>query len=336
MIDFETEDSELQAATGLGFEAILAELGPALAEKLARLRERYRALASATTLSAPERLERERLDSLLASLHGPRGLLRQAGALIAVRERLGRLVALVPLCRTDAGAAVKLCREALILRTFSREQVARTEGSSTVALVESVAAVARAIARLHDFCLAAAVIDLQLGLYQKVRNLRVAAGVADTWPSPKNMGDVVSFVLERLSESAFVKSASTHYDSLCHAHAAALREELWETAERGYARQQLPATLRDVTELDLTLEALCARLTDPNVDGAERRLAIGELYALVATSRAQEALASVRETLAPLGELLRTGIDDRLQVAHRTMPFRGPTRNPAAIGTPVP
>lgn len=309
MIDFETEDSELQTATGLSSEAVLAELGPALSEKVTRLRERYRTLARASALSTSDRLERDRLDSLLTALHGPRGLLRRAGAIIAVRERLGRLVALVPLCRTDAEAAVRLRREALILRTFSREQVARTTGNATAALVESISGVARAIARLHDFCLAATGIDIQLGLYQKVRNLRVAAGVADTWPSPKNMGDVVSFVLDRLSESAFVKSASTHYDSLCHAHAAALREELWETAERGYARQQLPATLRDVTELDLTLEALCTRLTDPKVDGSERRLAIGELYALVATSRAQEALASVRETLAPLGELLRTGID---------------------------
>jgi hypothetical protein len=292
MIDLYRENRDLEAATGLGSEAILAELGSTYLEKLARIQERPEGFAS-----------------LLSTLYGPRGLLRQAGAALALCHRLGRLVALLPLCRTDVDAAVRLRREVLILRTFSREQVARNLGAPATPLVEAIAAVARTVARLHDFCLAATAIDTQVGLYRKVRNLKVAAGMADTWPTPRNVGDVVTFVLDRLSESAFVKSATHHYDSLCQAHAALLREDLWEAAERGYAAQDAPATLRDVTELDLTLEALSARLTDPAVDGGERRMAIGELYALLATSRVTESLGLARAALGPIQDQLRARID---------------------------
>jgi len=309
MIDFQREEDDARAASGLSPGEILsrvASTSPALHE---RLRARYLALAARPAPTLAERMERDRLDSLMQVLYGPHGLLRQAGALMALADRLERAAALAPRCSASAEVAGRLRRETLILRAFGREQVGRTVGPSTATLSKTLSALARAVGRLHDFCLAAQAADDGVGSHRKARALRTAAFIADDFPQSKTVGDAVAFVLERLSESALVGSAKGHYDALCDTHAASLREELWEAAEGGFSRRATPATLRELTELDLTLELLCAKLSDRTLDSDDRREAIGELYALVAGSRAADALAQAKGALAPLVDTLRTGLE---------------------------
>lgn len=309
MIDFQREDAALRAAAGLGPEDVLARLGEAYPARHARIRARYEALVSrAVPLSDSERLERDRLDSLVQELYGPRGLLQRAAALMTLEDRLRTVVELAPRCGTSAEVAGRLRREALILRTFGREQTARSGGPATTALASALSAVAHAVGRMHAFCLEASGVDAQRGAHRKARTLRAAAFVADDWPQEKTVGDAVAFILERLSESSLVSAAESSYDALCDAHAAALREELWDAAEGGYARRDAPATLRDVTELDLTLELLCGKLTDRRLDSAERRDAIGALYGLVASARATDAATLAREALYPISNVIRDGI----------------------------
>ncbi|HLL52301.1 MAG TPA: hypothetical protein VK447_02085 [Myxococcaceae bacterium] len=313
MIDFQREDAELLSAAGFTAQQLLGRLGGGCAAGLERLRDRYQTLASAHGVSDAVRLERDRLDSLMLELHGPRGLLRRAGALVALKERLERLATLTPRCGGDAEVAGRLRREALILRAYGREQVGRTQGGAATALSTSLGALAEAVGGLHGFCLEARSLDGQRGSQRKANLLRSAAGAALRWPEEKTIGDAVAFVLQRLSESA--ESVDGHYHALCQQHAARLRDGLWEAAEGGYARRDQPATLRDVTELDLTLELLCGKLADARLDSEERCEAIGELYALVAASRAQDAAALAHGLLAPLVDVLRTGIEAEAHLA---------------------
>jgi hypothetical protein len=305
MIDFQREDAELLAAAGVTPEQILSRLGGECASQLGQLRERYRTLASVAAASDAVRLERDRLDSLLLALHGPRGVLRRAGALMVLGERLERVAALAPRCAADPDVAGRLRREVLILRTFGCEQVART-GGDTTRLVATLDALVTSVGELHGFCLEARALDEQRGGHRKANLLRSVSDAAWSWPQEKTVGDAVAFVLQRLSES--VESVDGHYQALCQRHAARLREELWDAAEGGYARREHPATLQDITELDLTLELLCGRLSDARLDSVARREAIGGLYARIAASRAQDAAALVAGALAPLAELLREGL----------------------------
>jgi len=74
MIDFQREDAELLSAAGFTAQQLLGRLGGGCAAGLERLRDRYQTLASAHGVSDAVRLERDRLDSLMLELHGPRGL----------------------------------------------------------------------------------------------------------------------------------------------------------------------------------------------------------------------------------------------------------------------
>jgi hypothetical protein len=289
---------------------VLAEAGPGVTATLEGVRARYLAYgAGHEALSPSARLERDRLDSLLVELYGEGGLLAQAGGLITLRERLRRLAGLALSCQSQSGLTSRLRRETLILRAFAREQVARRLGAAADGVAASVVAVDGLVARLHGFCEQAEAVDKHAGKSRTARVLVDLASAADDWPEQRSLGDVVAFALHHLAESAHLQSTLGDYDSLCRTHASALRDELWESAEAGFGRRAAAGTLADLTALDLSLEALRAKLCDAQVDGGLRCSAIAELYALAASARATEAATAAQSALAPLLELVRSGID---------------------------
>ncbi|MHB8877831.1 MAG: hypothetical protein ACYC8T_29410 [Myxococcaceae bacterium] len=308
MMDFQHEEAGLSAAVGQSADEVLAEAGAEASSRLAAIRSRYLAYVGKASLSAAERLERDRLDSLVTELYGPRGLLAGAGALITLRDRLRRVGGLALGGRASSALTSRVRREALILRAFAREQVERKLGGTGAIVVAAAAALESTLSRFHAFCLEAEGIDRRVGNSRVGRVLVDAAHLVDDWPEQRSLGDAVAFTLHHLAESATLKSALGEYDGLCQAHAATLRDELWASAEVGFSRRALPATLEELSALDLTLEALCAKLTDPRVDGAERCSAIGELYATAGGARATEASTAAQAVLEPLLEILRTGI----------------------------
>lgn len=311
MIDFEREEAELSAAVGLSSAAILAALGSPGAQKLADARARFGEFVAEheVRLTQSERLERDRLDSLMQSLYGRRGLLARAGALVALQDRLHRIAALAPRCLAAPDASDRLRREALITRTFAREQVSRAQTDASSSVAHAVGRMTDAVARLDEFCseLQAAAGDKATA--RRAFGLYTVSDLADQVPEPLNLGDGIAFVLRRLADASYVRDASKHLDQLCASHVSLLRDALWEAAEGGYARRESAATLVELTELDVTLEALKAKLTDARVDSTERCAAIAQLYAQVASARAEDAAFSAARALAPIRETISVGID---------------------------
>lgn len=310
MIDFAHEEAELEAAVGLSTDAVLGALGEGAARQLSEVRLRFeRFVQAGGPLSADARLQRDRLDSLLQHLFGPAGLLRRAGALVSLQDRLQRIAALAPRCLSTEGASDRLRRETLLARTFAREQVARGGGADTQAIAAEVARTAEALSRLDGFCAALASSSGARALNWKSLGLYSLSDVADMGNEPLGVADGIAFVLRRLADASFVRAATTELQSLCAEHASALRDLLWHAAEVGYAQRPSPATHRELTELDHALEALRGKLTQPEVDAAERCAAIAQLYALLAVGRASEASLRVERALQPIRDTLLVGLE---------------------------
>ena len=308
MIDFRREEAELAAAVGLTSEAILAEVGTDLPQKLEMLRARYETYAAAPEppMMQSERLRRDRIDSLLEELHGPNGLLSRTGALMAVRDRLFRIAALAPQCLSREDGCPALRREALIARTFARERAAR---GADPGIAQGAAGAAEAVCELDAFCA-----DLRLGSEDQKVQWRALGlfGAADASGALKaerrTLADGVAFVLRRLADASYIQASTAQLDHLTREHAGRIRDALWNAAEAGYSHRPAPAKLSELLELDALLEVLRATLVDPRVAAVERCAAIAQLYALVASARAAEAATAADEALKPLKELVSQGI----------------------------
>lgn len=310
MIDFAQEDAALEAAVGMAPDAIVDALGDAAVRQLADVRRRYaRFVEAAGPLSTEARLQRDRLDSLLQHLYGARGLLRRAGALIALRDRLYRIAALAPRCLAQDGTSDRLRREALLARTFAREQLARSGEGTVQALATNVARAAEALSRLDGFCGELARTAGDRALNWRSLALYSASDAADMGTEPFGVADGIAFVLRRLADAGYVRAAGGQLDAVCASHAVVLRDLLWDAAETGYAARSEAATMAELTDLDRVLEALRAKLTSREVDGTERAGAIAQLYALLASSVATDAALRAEGLLAPIRETLLVGLE---------------------------
>lgn len=310
MINFEREEAELQAAVGLSSEAILSGLDASSARRLADVRQRFEGFVAGQELrlSGPQRLERDRLDSLLQHLYGDTGLLLRAGALLSLRDRLFRISALAPRCMAAPESSDRLRREALLARTFAREQVLRSPTPNGARIAELVSRVSQSITQLDRFCASLKLRDTERTTHRRALGLYSVSDVADLGNEPKSLADGIAFVLRRLADASYIQQATGKLDTLCGEHAGSIRDLLWDAAEAGYGRRQTPATLLELTELDQVLEALRSKLTDTAVDAAERCAGIAQLYALVASSRAADAANEIDTALAPIKHTVVEGI----------------------------
>lgn len=309
MIDFAAKDLQLAEAVGVTSNDIATVLGGELSGALADARARFGVLATLGAVGDSERLERDRLDSLFLELFSDEGLLLRAGALITVLDRLRRMGALLGGQQGDADVAARLVREAQLVRAFSQARI-----DATPSLTSGIDRLVDSVKRLADFTVHAAALDQQTGMFRQVRRLRTAAAVADDMPLPKTIGDAVAMLLGHLSDSKLARSTGPQYDALCRSHASAIREELWAVAEGGYRARSTKATWSELSELDLVLEALRQKLSDDRIGGAERCIAISELYGLVGAARAEAARHEAAALLLPLADVIRSGI---LQEARR-------------------
>lgn len=303
MIDFAAKDLQLAETVGVTSHEILGALGAGLSDAFSSAQARFEGLTAPGGTDARDRLDRDRLDSMFLELYATNGLLPRAGALVTVSDRLRRIAALVGGQQGDPEVAARILREAQLVRAFVQARV-----DATPALSSAVDQLVDSVKRLADFTTQVSALDQQSGIFKQMHRLRTAAAVADDVPLPKTLGDAVSMLLGHLSDSRLARSTGPQYDALCRAHAQAIREDLWTVAEHGYKARSTPATWKELCDLDLVLESLRQKLADDRIGGAERCVALCELYGLVGAARAEGARQQVIGLLMPLADVIRAGI----------------------------
>ena len=83
-----------------------------------------------------------------------------------------------------------------------------------------------------------------------------------------------------------MKEARSAFDELCESHVGDLRESLWSLGQEGFERRTEPASLRELQQLDVTLELLSAELTSSQRPATARVQALSTLYAMLALGQA--------------------------------------------------
>ncbi len=292
MLDLEREDESLRQAVGADSRAILQAASPAWADRFFLARERLVELAAERNASADEVLERDRLASFFGCAYGRQGLLARAGALLTLRDRLFRLALLSPRLSEDATAMARVRREAIILRSFAREHLARAWRREGAPVAEAVAATARVCIAHADFVTAACAIDRDRGGYRISQVLWAAADlshlVAAGTPQRPLMS-LAGFALARLADYMGDGGTNSAYDALTEAHLSSLRQELWDANEALFTGTGDPAPLAAIEEADRDLERVFLHILQPELRSGTRARIVGELYGLVSAVRAAKA-----------------------------------------------
>lgn len=311
MLDLEREDATLRQTVGVDSRAILQALAPEWAERFRIARERMSALASQRTLSQELVIERDRLDSFFGVAFGRKGLLARAGALLTLRDRLFRLALLSPRLSEDAEAMGRLRREAIILRSFAHEHLARGWGRPGQPIAEAVAGTARVCIAHADFVTAACAIDRDRGGYRVSQVLWATAELTSLVASgipQRPLMSMAAFALGRIADHFGDGGTHAAYDALTEAHLSSLRQELWDANEALFSGQGDPAPLAAIEEADRDLERVFLHLLRPELRSGTRARVVGELYGLVSAVRAARAGHLADAALQQILELLAEGL----------------------------
>lgn len=312
MLDFNRQDEVLRETVGADTAQILEASGAAWTDRFWLAREHLIELASETAASPQVSIERDRLASFFGCAYGRDGLLARAALYHALRERMGRLVALAPRLVTDPVGMSRLRRDAVLSHSFARARLSRAkEGTPERALLEAVEGASRTAMGCADFVGAAGALALDHGGFLTPGNLFTLSDlgfvVADT-SSQRPLLTLAAFAISRWAHAKEKQHQDGIYDTIVDAHLTALRDALWQAAEAQLASRGAPVPLPALEQADRELEGFVARLSDRSIPGAARAGLIAELFALATAGRAFEARRQAETAHAATLALLADGL----------------------------
>lgn len=292
MLDFEKLDLALEAAVGIGPDALLRSAASRWADRFLLARERLSELSEARGPTQQEILERDRLASFFGCAYGDHGFLARAGTLFTLRARLSQLAEALPALAQEPAALGAARREVSILRALADHRLLAIAHPDDAPLRARLAELDAGLGELARFALVARQGLRSVGVAGSAGRLYGLAdlvNVASDFAEGLSVVGVASFVLGRLADRGFTKESESLLHELCAEHAGLIRDALWTAGVEGLAKRGKPATLKELRELDLQLEALRAELVHDGRAATLRAQAVGALWTLLALARAQGA-----------------------------------------------
>lgn len=311
MLDFDDLDAALEQAVGVAPDPLLRAVAPRWADRFLFARERMSDLSEEAHPSTELQVERDRLASYFGCAYGERGLLARAGALHTVHAKLLGMSEALPALSPEPGALGALRREALILSALADARLSSPPHPDDAPLRIALAEVVGAVGALGGFAQAAmqaersAAVSKRSGrLYGAADLVNVASDIRDGLP----VAGALAFVLGRLADAGFTHEARSLCHELCLTHADGVRDSLWRLGLSGFARRGSPASLRELRDLDLALEAVKAELCSEKRAAGQRVQAVSALYLLLALGQVSAAQSEAHRALDGTLLLLAEGL----------------------------